>query len=56
MILHWEHQVTGLGYTVISGSEIRAKLPYGTPHWSDDPVGRQGKKWGSSVTLATLVP
>ena len=51
MILHWEHQVTGSGYTVISGSEIRAKLPYcmpGTPYWSDDPVGRQGKKWSST--------
>jgi hypothetical protein len=32
MILDWEHQVTGPGYTGISqgllGSEIRAKLPY----------------------------
>jgi hypothetical protein len=50
MILDWEHQVTGPGYTGISqgisGSEIRAKVQ------SDDPVGALGIKWSSSVTLA----
>lgn len=53
MILHWEHQVTGPGYTGISGI-LRVRVSVQTALRSDDPVGGQGIEWSSSVTLATF--
>lgn len=57
MILDREHQVTGPGYTVISASEIRAKLPYGIIGRTIQSVVKE--RSGAHpllVTLATLVP